>query len=236
MTQNFFDRLLLVLNFICIVAILQIKFFHIPFNCFSLTENNIASSNDIIFNLSISIIASYIFYIINIKIVNYFKEKKTQKLIDNYLSDILTQMQIGQLYLERRYFSQKDFSNLHINDFNNIITLNNIQINFHYTETDNSGRVTNCHTGLWTEIDMFCEEMELVKNNIKSIFSFPYITSLDFDLVILLHKIQTSYFYIGVSNIKNGITYVDFNKYVFECYVNFKKLKTFATPNKTISI
>ena len=113
MTQRFFDRLLLILGIVCFLTLLQIKFFHIPFNWFNFSAQTIEKTNDIIFNLSTNIIAGYIFYVINIQIVTYILERKTRKLIDSYLIDMTTQIKVGQLYISKTYFPHKDFNTSH---------------------------------------------------------------------------------------------------------------------------
>jgi len=80
---------------------------------------------------------------------------------------------------------------------------------------------------------LFDEERELVKNNIQVIFSFPYIASVDYELINLLHKIQSSFFYIGVRQIKNGVAYLNFEKHFFEHYETFKALTKFVQPRET---
>lgn len=233
MTQKFFDRLLLFLSLVSLLIILQIKFWQIPFNPFELSEKSIEKSNDIIFNLAISFIAGWMFYVINIQIVASVREKKTRKLIDAYLIDIATQMKVGQLYLERTYFGNRDFNDLTEADFAPINTLHNQRINFSYRQMNTVGDLAYCSTGSCTEIDLFYEERDLVKNNIQIIFSFPNISSLDYEFINLLHKIQTSFFYIGVGHIKCGITYRNFEKHLFEHYENFKALTREVTPRET---
>tara|TARA_R110002050_G_scaffold109799_5_gene221572 strand:+ start:20980 stop:21684 length:705 start_codon:yes stop_codon:yes gene_type:complete len=233
MTQKFFDRLLLIISTCCLLAILQISFFHIPFNWFNFTNSSIEKTNDIIYSLATSFIAGYIFYVINVQIVTYLREQKTRKLIDNYLIDLATEIQVGQLYLSKTYFSSKKFDSLTLNDFKTLTSLGKSQINFTYKQTNTLGNVRNCSTGTFSEIDLYFEEMDMVKNNIQTVFSFPYISSVDYDLINLLHKIQSSFFYIGVKHIKNGITYLDFEKHFFEHYENFKELKKHVTPRLT---
>ncbi|PKB17561.1 hypothetical protein [Flavobacterium sp. 5] len=233
MTQKKFDRLLLILSILCFLTILQIKFFHIKFNYLNFDIDTIDKTNDIVFNLATNIIASYIFYVINIQIVTYIREKKTRKLINNYLTDLATQMKVGQLYLNKTYFNNVDFETLTLGDFSNLTTLQNTQINFRYQQINTLGINTNYSTGTYSEIDLFDEEREMVKNNIQIIFSFPYISSVDYDLINLLHKIQSSFFYIGVKHIKGGVIYLNFNQHFFEHYENFKALKKFVEPRQT---
>lgn len=233
MTQKFFDRLLLILSIVCFLTILQIKFFHIPFDWFNFSEINIEKTNDIVFNLSTNIIAGYIFYVINIQIVTYIRERKTRKLIDNYLVDLATQIKVGQLYLSKTYFPAKDFNTLTSADFIGFTTLGNNQINFRYQQINTLGQQINCSTGTYSEMDLFDEEREIVKNNIQVIFSFPYIASVDYELINLLHKIQSSFFYIGVRQIRNGITYLNFENHLFEHYETFKALTKFVKPRQT---
>lgn len=233
MTQKFFDRLLLIVSTLCFLTILQIKFFHIPLNWFNFNETNIEKTNDIIFNLSTNIIAGYIFYLINIQIVTYIRERKTRKLIDSYLVDMATQIKVGQLYLSKTYFHNNDFTSLTLTDFNSLTTLGNTQINFRYQQINTLGQQVACSTGTYSEIDLFYEEREIVKNNIQTIFSFPYISSVDYELINLLHKIQSSFFYIGVYQIKNGVTYLNFEKHLYEHYENFKAFTKFVQPRET---
>ena len=230
MSQKQFDKILLCLSIICSLIILKMKFFNFPFNWFGLTENAIANTNDILFNLSVGIIASYIFYVINIQIVTNIREKNTRKLINDYLVDIVTQMQVGQLYLKKTYFANKDFNTLTENDFRNLTTLGNAAINFRYNQTNSLGAVINSSTGTLSEQDLFFEEMLLVKDNIGIIFSFPFISSTDYNLINLLHKIKSGFFYIGVNRIHQGSAYLNFEKYIYEHYKNFKELKIFVTP------
>ena len=136
MTQKFFDRLLFIIFIICLFIIFQIKFIHFQFNLFNISQSNIDKTNDIIFNLAIGIIASYIFYVINIQIATYIRKKKTLNLIDSYLIDIATQMKVGQLYLSNTYFLNRDFDVLSATDFNRFTTLSNTQINFRYRQTN----------------------------------------------------------------------------------------------------
>ena len=232
MNQKFFDRALLCMVAFCFFLIFQIKFFHIPFNPLHLSEKNVDSANDIIFEISIAIIAAYVFYVINIQLVTYFREKKSRELVEVYLRDIMIQMYVGQLYLKATYFKGGDFNNLIESDFSRFKTLSDQLVNFFYTQIRNDGKEIVCTMNALTEVDVFYEERSMVKSNINVIFSFPFATSLDYELIHLLHKIRSSLFYIGVERIKNGITFVDFEKYAFEHYENFKALTKFVPIEK----
>ncbi|REC62882.1 hypothetical protein DRF65_08660 [Chryseobacterium pennae] len=235
MTQKQLERFLLFLNIICLLLILNIKFFHLSLVNVDFTAETIKTANDIIYNLATSIIASYIFYVINIQIVSYYREKKTQKLISGYLSDILQQINIGQAYLRERYFENIDFKTLKLSNFDNLHTLkNNDEIAFSYERKNELGNTIACSTGTFTELDLFIEEKKLVRKNIDIIFSFPYAISLDYDLVRLLYKIQSCYFYIGISNIKDGIKYSNFEKHFFEHYENIKELEKIINSKSTL--
>ena len=234
MSQKFFDRLLLFVSVFCLLIILQINFFHIPLNWFNLSQENMEKINTIFSNIASSIIAGYIFYLINIQIISYIRSKQTKQLIKNYLIDIATQMKVGQLYLKKTYFPNKDFDNLESSDFSKLTTLQNLQINFSYKQLSSSEKLMNHSTGTFSEIDLFEEEREVVRRNIQVIFSFPHITLVDYELINLLHKIQSSYFYIGVHRIKNGVKYMNFNEHFFDHYEDFKLLTKYVEPRKTI--
>ena len=234
MTQKIFDRLLLGMSILCLLIILQINFFEIPLNWCNLDTINIEKTNNIIFNLATNIIAGYIFYLINIQLVNYFRGKKTRKLIDNYLIDIATQMKVGQLYLEKTYFSGKDFNKLIDSDFSSITTLKKDKTSFSYKQINTLGEENKISTAGLSEIDLFYEEMDMVSRNIQVIYSFPYISTIDYELMSVLHKIQSSFFYIGVRNIKYyDATYLNFDKHLFEHYKTFKELTNYVQPRKT---
>ncbi len=224
---------MLALSCVCVLTILQINFFQFPFNWLNLSDENIDKTNNIIFSIATSIIAGYIFYVINFQIANYMREKKTRKLIHNYLVDIITQMKVGQLYLHKTYNAKISFDNLSISDFTGITTLKNSPINFSYQQINTQGNLVHHTTGALSEVDLFYEEMELVKKNIQMIYSFPYISTLDYNLLNILHRIQAGFFYLGVQNISNGFSYVNFNMYAFEHYQNFRELKKYVEPRQT---
>lgn len=232
MTQKFYNKLLFFLAIICLIIILQIYFFQIPLNLFNFSLDIMEKINNILLNLSISIIAAYIFYIINVQIVNHFRERKTRALIHDYLSDIVNQINLGQEYLSKKHFQGKDFNHLTKNDFDKLITLQQTEIDGKYNEENTLGEMQIIHTGILSETDLFENERIVVMHNIQIIFSFPYISSIDYELVNLLHKIKSSYFYIGVRAIKEGQKYVDFERYFFEHYQNFKMLKKHIKPKK----
>jgi hypothetical protein len=181
--------------------------------------------NEIYFELSIGIIAAYIFYVINIQIVASIKERKTRKLIKDYLRDIIQQIGVGQLYLKETYFENKDFDSLTLSDFSDITSLKDSLVNFSYEGENTKGETTIYSLNALTEVQVFSMEMDMVRTNIQEIFSFPYIDTLDYDLINLLHKIKSSLFYIGVKNIEEGITFIRFNEHIFHHYENFKALK-----------
>ncbi|MBS1683211.1 MAG: hypothetical protein JSS76_00540 [Bacteroidetes bacterium] len=232
MNQKFFDRVLLGIVIFCFALIFQIKFIHYPLNPFHFSEKNIESTNDIIFEISIAIIAAYIFYVINIQLVSYFREKKSRELVDVYLRDIMIQMYVDQLYLQATYFNRRDLATLTQADFNRFTTFKNMQVNFSYIQVRNDNTEVTVSMNALTEIDIFYEERDMVKDNINVIFTFPFATSLDYELINVLQRIRAGLFYIGVDRIKNGITFVDFEKYMFEHHQNFLALTKFVPIEK----
>lgn len=232
MTQKFFDRLLFIISIICLIVCIQIKYYP-ECNPLCLDDGNLLSTQEIVFNISISIVAGYIFYVINIQIVSLIRSRKTSELISIYMKDIVSQLAIGQAYLKKTYFSNKDFDSLQESDFSSITTLHGNPINFSYTEI-NDGTKQKVSLLSFTEHDVFNEERFMVKSNIKSMFSFPFITSLDYEQILLLHKIESSMFYIGVEIAGPNGKYKDFEKYVFEHYQNVKELRKYVDDPKKI--
>ena len=94
----------------------------------------------------------------------------------------------------------------------------------------------NFSTGTLSQIDFFEDERHIIQSNIETIFSFPFANTLDYDLTNILHKIRSSYFYIGVNkyyefrNSAVPFSYSDFEKYAYEHYQNFLSLIEYQKP------
>lgn len=244
MTQKYFDNILLVLTIVSSILIILTKFFPFSFNPFKFSDSNIISINEIIFNLSLSFLASYIFYLINIQIISSFRKKRSRLLIDSYLSDIATKMKIGQLYWEKRVFRDKlndrTFDILEEHDFKEIKSLNENVHTFSYKFKDYYDNWCVLEYKIDSERQYFDEERRDVQMNIQRIFSFPFATTLDFELISILQKINISLFYYSVEKFSSSLT-VDvnipnFEKYCFQHYKNYQELLRFIEPREVEQI
>lgn len=235
-TSNSMKPLFTIFNLISIFFIFQIKLKIIPLFPSCLKSDISTNINDLIYNLSLGIIISSIFYIIVVYIPDYKKRKSTLSIIEPRLNTIIEQMIQSIYYLidKRLRLTNPSFENLSEVDFLSITNLDKRKMDFKYEIFGNNFEWIKFSSGEVLELEHFSNHRDLVIKKIDEILSMPTIIYIDSELIEVLAKLRDCWFFSGIESMNsyNAISVQNFNKGVYDYYSLFLRLKKFGNPHK----
>ncbi|WP_353166431.1 hypothetical protein [Empedobacter brevis] len=186
---NRFEKILVAITLLSFVALMMLvlDFQFIP-NIFNLKPNVIDNINDLINDLSIGIIASFIFYIIVQWFPDRIKLLNNNKLIYDHVKNIHTVLYFI-LYDYSKNIYDKNVEDLNIKDLKNI---NDFILFSEMTDSEVINKVF--------EINSLSSSFKTIKRQVKIIYQLPGAGLIDDDLVFKLNKFINGKFFSYITS------------------------------------
>lgn len=220
---NRFEKYLLYITTLSIIIlfILVLDLLFIP-NCFNTSLKVINNTNELLSDISIGIISSFVFYVIVQWLPDKYKEKKSLKIIYKNLKKASDEIDSLIATYNRILFRKKDINELIKEDFKKITFFELYKCDFEDFQTFKNNR---------EEIIFIFLKLTTIFNEIGVILKSPYIESVPYELISKFYELRDLNFYEEIIRTQNMHDYfntdklnLELNGYNFsQIYIDEKK-------------
>lgn len=228
---------ILVINLVCIYAIVQIHLGILPAYKLEVSDLRIEKINSLLSDISQGILISTFFYFLLVYIPEYTKRKSIRHIIQYRLETIVHDMQITILYLSNKNGLNTNIYKLTRNDFENIKQLENVHMNFKYEyQVEKNGIFLKFSSNEKEVVYLKKFKLEILRL-VNEILNLPHITFEDENLIKSLCELRDCEFFLTMDKFL-GVPFPDilfddmyFNMGIYKYFEIYKKLSKYYKPN-----